>query len=99
MSTRSGPGDGGNVKASVFITSFSFASYVAARINRAARAPGGLAIPGASERLVRPPGRVSQAVVPSACRIPGRRAREPDSVSLDGRYRAARREPVPRRRV
>jgi hypothetical protein len=36
---------------------------------------------------------------PSACRIPGRRAREPDSLSHDERYRAARREPVPRRRV
>jgi hypothetical protein len=34
-----------NVKASVFITSFSFAMYVAARTTRAARAPGGHAIP------------------------------------------------------
>ena len=42
---------------------------------------------------------VSQAVVASACRIPGRRSREPNSLSRDERYRAARRRPVPRRRV
>jgi len=49
--------------------------------------------------LVRPPGRVSQAVVASACRILGRRSRGPNRLSRDERYRAARRGPVPRRRV
>jgi hypothetical protein len=34
------------VKATVFITSFSFAVYVAARITGPARAPGGHATPG-----------------------------------------------------
>ncbi len=101
-----------NAKASVFITSLSFAIYVAARLtgpllldrrrrahhhSRPARRPRN------PERrpnwLVGPPGRVSRAVVPSACRLPGRRAREPNSLGRDERYRAARREPVPRRRV
>jgi hypothetical protein len=88
-----------NAKASVIITSFSFAMYVAARITRAAprasrpRNPSGV-ITGWYVRQDGEPGR-------RAVRMPTTRTthQEPNSVSRDGRYRAARREPVPRRRV
>jgi hypothetical protein len=103
----------GTVKASVSITSRSFAIYVAARptgpllLDRRRRAPHhsrparqeAAQSRAASEPAGGSAGRVSRAVVPSACGIPGRRAREPNSLGRDERYRAARREPVPRRRV
>jgi zinc/manganese transport system permease protein len=102
-----------NAKASVFITSFSFAMYIAARLtgplllDRRRRAPhhsrparqGAAPSRAASEPAGGSAGRVSRAVCPSACGIPGRRAREPNSLGRDERYRAARRGPVPRRRV
>jgi hypothetical protein len=89
-----------NVKASVFITSFSFAILYSRSHHQgrpaATKPRDRKRVPN---RLACPPGRVSQAVVASACRILGRRSREPNRLSRDERYRAARREPVPRRRV